>query len=218
MEQDGTMVDEERPPLRIAVLISGGGTTLNNLIEKDRQGDVDLDFRRVISSSPDAGGLRYAEKSQIPVDIIETKDYESALEFSEAVFEKCREADVNYVIMAGFLKRLRIPDDFTNRVLNIHPALIPAFCGKGFYGLRVHQAALDYGVKISGCTVHFADNEYDHGPVLLQQAVPVKENDTPQKLAARVFEAECEAYPRALRLLHEDRVQVVGRRVSIRRD
>ena len=166
------MVDEERPPLRIAVLISGGGTTLDNLIEKDCQGAVDLDFRLVISSNPDAGGLRFAEKSQIPIDIIEAKDFASTVEFSQAVFGRCREAGVDYVVMAGFLKRLLIPDDFTNRILNIHPALIPSFCGKGYYGLRVHAAALEYGVKISGCTVHFADNEYDHGPVILQQGRP----------------------------------------------
>ena len=212
------MVDEERPPLRIAVLISGGGTTLNNLIERDCRGDVELDFRLVISSNPDAGGLRFAEKSQIPVDILEAKCFASVAEYSQAVFDRCREAEAEYVVMAGFLKRLEIPGDFVNRVLNIHPALIPSFCGKGYYGLRVHKAALEYGVKISGCTVHFADNEYDHGPVLLQQAVPVKEDDTPETLASRVFEAECEAYPRALRLLQEDRVRIEDRRVSIRRD
>lgn len=212
------MVDEERPPLRVAVLISGGGTTLNNLIEKDRQGDINLDIRVVISTTPDAGGLRFAEQAQIPTEVIEAKAFGSVAEFSEAVFERCREADAECVVMAGFLKRVEIPVDFSSRVLNIHPSLIPSFCGKGFYGLKVHQAVLEYGVKISGCTVHFADNEYDHGPVILQQAVPVKEDDTPEVLAARVFEAECDAYPRALRLFQEGRIEVSGRRVCIRRD
>ncbi len=118
--------------------------------------------------------------------------------------------------MGGFLKRLTIPDDFANRVANIHPALVPAFCGDGFYGHRVHEAVLEYGAKLSGCTVHFADNQYDHGPVIVQRAVPVLDDDTPDTLAARVFEAECEAYPEALRLIAAGRVTVEGRRVRIK--
>ena len=117
--------------------------------------------------------------------------------------------------MAGFLKRITIPDDFTNRVVNIHPGLIPAFCGHGFYGQRVHQAVLDYGAKLSGCTVHFADNQYDHGPVISQKAVPVLEDDTAETLARRVFQAECDAFPEAIRLIAEGKVQVVGRKVQI---
>ncbi len=117
--------------------------------------------------------------------------------------------------MAGFLKRVTIPDDFTNRVVNIHPGLIPAFCGQGFYGQRVHQAVLDYGAKISGCTVHFADNDYDHGPVILQRAVPVLDDDTAKTLAARVFQAECAAYPEAIQLIADGRVRVEGRKVRI---
>ncbi len=119
------------------------------------------------------------------------------------------------VVMGGFLKRVTIPEDFTNRVTNIHPALIPAFCGRGYYGHRVHEAVLEYGAKLSGCTVHFADNQYDHGPVILQKAVPVLDDDTPESLAARVFEAECEAYPEALQLIADGRVRVEGRRVRI---
>ena len=118
--------------------------------------------------------------------------------------------------MGGFLKRVTIPEDFTNRVVNIHPALVPAFCGDGFYGHRVHEAVLEYGAKLSGCTVHFADNQYDHGPVIVQRAVPVLDDDTPETLAARVFEAECEAYPEALRLIAAGRVTVEGRRVRIK--
>jgi len=118
-------------------------------------------------------------------------------------------------VLGGFLKRLTIPEDFTNRVVNIHPALIPAFCGEGMYGHRVHEAVLQYGVKLSGCTVHFADNQYDHGPVILQKAVPVLDDDTPDSLQKRVFQAECQAYPEAIRLIAEDRVSVDGRRVRI---
>jgi len=115
--------------------------------------------------------------------------------------------------MAGFLKFVTIPTDFEWRVVNIHPALIPAVCGKGFYGLHVHKAVLDYGAKLSGCTVHFVDNQYDHGPIILQRTVPVLDDDTPESLAARVFEAECEAYPEALRWLASGRLRVEGRRV-----
>jgi phosphoribosylglycinamide formyltransferase-1 len=117
--------------------------------------------------------------------------------------------------MGGFLKRLDIPADYANRVVNIHPGLIPAFCGQGFYGHRVHEAVLEYGAKLSGCTVHFADNQYDHGPVILQKAVPVTSDDTPDTLAARVFEAECEAYPEAIQLIAEGRVVLEGRRVRV---
>jgi phosphoribosylglycinamide formyltransferase-1 len=117
--------------------------------------------------------------------------------------------------MGGFLKRLSIPADFANRVTNIHPALVPSFCGEGFYGHRVHEAVLAFGAKLSGCTVHFADNQYDHGPVILQRAVAVLDDDTPDTLAARVFEAECEAYPEAIQWIADGRVRVEDRRVRI---
>ena len=117
------------------------------------------------------------------------------------------------VVMGGFLKHVLVPPDFENRVTNIHPGLIPAFCGQGFYGLHVHQSVLEYGVKVSGCTIHFVDNQYDHGPIILQRVVPVLDDDTPHSLAARVFEAECEAYPQVLQWIAEGRVHVAGRRV-----
>ena len=117
--------------------------------------------------------------------------------------------------MGGFLQLIAIPDDFRNRVMNIHPSLIPAFCGKGFYGERVHEAVLAMGVKVSGCTVHFTDNEYDHGPIILQRTVEVRDDDTVETLFARVFEQECEAYPEAIRLFAEGRLRVEGRRVRV---
>lgn len=203
-------------PLRIAVLISGGGTTLRNLIDKIGARQLDAEIKLVVSSAPAAGGLKFANAAGIPTTIIERESTSSDDEFSRAVFAACRTADVDYVVMGGFLKFVPIPADFENRVLNIHPALIPAFCGKGFYGERVHQAVLEYGARVSGCTVHFVDNQYDHGPILLQRVVPVLDDDTPQSLAARVFEAECEAYPEALRLLARGRVSVEGRRVRIK--
>lgn len=202
----------------IAVLISGGGTTLRNLIEKVRAGELDVEIALVVSSSAKAGGLQFAQEADIPNVVVEHSQFPSIEQFSKAIFDHCRNAGVDLVVMGGFLKRVLIPDDFTNRVVNIHPALIPAFCGKGFYGQRVHRAVLDYGAKVSGCTVHFADNQYDHGPVILQEAVPVQDDDTPETLADRVFQAECEAYPRAIRLIAEGRVRVEGRKVRIDSD
>jgi formyltetrahydrofolate-dependent phosphoribosylglycinamide formyltransferase len=209
------MTSTEKKPFRLAVLISGGGTTLANLIEKIRAGQLRAQIALVVSSSAAAGGLRFAREAGIPAAILNPKDFGGQEDFSRAVFDRCRQAGAHLVVMAGFLKRLTIPGDFANRVTNIHPALIPAFCGRGYYGHRVHEAVLDYGVKLSGCTVHFADNQYDHGPVILQKAVPVLDDDTPEGLAARVFEAECAAYPEALQLIADGRVRVEGRRVRI---
>jgi formyltetrahydrofolate-dependent phosphoribosylglycinamide formyltransferase len=200
---------------KIAVLISGGGTTLKNLLEKIKNGQLTVAVSLVVASSPKAGGLRFAEEANIPAVVIEQKNFADQDSFSRAVFDRCREAGVDLVVMGGFLKRLTIPADFANRVVNIHPGLIPAFCGKGFYGHHVHEAVLEYGAKLSGCTIHYADNEYDHGPVILQKAVPVLGDDTPEMLAARVFEAECEAYPEAIQLIAEGRVKLEGRRVKV---
>jgi len=204
-----------KSPLPVAVLISGGGTTLKNLIDKIAAGELDVEIRLVVSSSPTAGGLRHAEAADIPAAVVQRKDFQSREAFSAELFGRCREAGADLVVMGGFLKQIVVPDDFAHRVLNIHPALIPAFCGKGFYGHFVHEAVLDYGVKLSGCTVHFADNEYDRGPVVLQKAVPVLDDDTPETLAARVFAAECEAYPEALRLIGSGRLVIEGRRTRI---
>jgi phosphoribosylglycinamide formyltransferase 1 len=202
-------------PFRIAVLISGGGTTLRNLIERIAAGQLPVEIVLVVSSSPTARGLQFANDTGIPTAIIERKTFADRDGFSREIFDDCRRHGADLVVMAGFLKRVTIPADFANRVVNIHPALIPAFCGEGFYGHRVHEAVLEYGAKLSGCTVHFADNQYDHGPVIVQRVVPVLDDDTPDTLAARVFEAECEAYPEALRLIATGRVSLEGRRVRI---
>ena len=204
----------DKSPFRIVVLISGGGTTLRNLIQKIAAGQLPVEIALVISSSPEAGGLRFAAEAGIPSEVIERKAFASQDEFSQSIFGRCREVQAGLIVLGGFLKQLTIPADFANRVTNIHPALIPAFCGAGFYGHRVHEAVLAYGAKLSGCTVHFADNQYDHGPVILQKAVPVLDDDTPETLAVRVFEAECEAYPEAIRLIAAGRVRVEGRRVK----
>jgi formyltetrahydrofolate-dependent phosphoribosylglycinamide formyltransferase len=202
-------------PLRLAVLLSGSGTTLQNLLDRSARGDLPAVVAVVVSSKADAFGLSRAQKAGVPTAVVERKACASREDFSRRIFDHCRAAGADLVCLAGFLQLLTVPDDFLNRVLNIHPALIPAFSGKGFHGLRVHQAALETGVKVSGCTVHFADNEYDHGPIVLQRVVEVRDDDTPESLAARVFQQECEAYPEAIRLFASGGLRVEGRRVRV---
>lgn len=194
-------------PLPLTVLISGGGTTLKNLIAKQRAGELPVDFRLVISSNPLARGLEIAQDAGIPTLVVERKKGVSAEDYCAAIFEPIRRAGVRLVVMGGFLKHVLIPPDFENRVINIHPALIPNFCGQGMFGHHVHEAVLAAGTRESGCTVHFVDNQYDHGPVILQRSVPVLADDTPDTLAARVFAAECEALPEAIRLFGAGRLK-----------
>ena len=197
--------------LKLAVLISGRGRTLLNLIQKKEEGDLDIDVKVVVANVETAPGLQYAEKHNIPIEIVKRSEYakEDVEAFSKDIFRHCRVYGVDYVVMAGFLCKLKIPEDFQNRVLNIHPSLIPAFCGDGYYGRQVHEAALKRGVKVSGCTVHFVDDAYDHGPIILQKTVPVLEDDTTDTLSDRVlYDAEFIAYPEALRLLSEGRVEI----------
>lgn len=186
-------------PLRLVVLISGGGTTLRNLIEQIRAGRLDARIERVISSTPMAYGLQIAAEAGIPGEVVAWRSYADDDSASEQLFERCRQINPHLVVCGGFLKKLVVPRDFENRVVNIHPSLIPAYCGHGYYGRRVHEAVLAAGEPVSGCTVHFVDNEYDHGPIIAQRQVPVMPGDTPESLAARVFEAECDLYPDVLR-------------------
>ena len=201
--------------LRLAVLISGTGRTLKNFIDRIATKTLSAEIAVVLASTSQAAGLQYAEEESIPIEIVERHNYGTLQEFSEPIFNVCREKYVDYVVLAGYLKQLDIPEDFKNRVLNIHPSLIPAFCGRSFYGNIVHAKALEKGVKISGCTVHFVDQDYDDGPIILQKAVEVLEDDTLDTLNDRVFAAECQAYPEAIELLAEGRVSVQGRIVHI---
>ncbi|MCL2622991.1 MAG: phosphoribosylglycinamide formyltransferase [Planctomycetaceae bacterium] len=203
--------------LSLAVLISGTGRTLKNLLERIEAGTLAADIRLVIASTPQAKGLQHAEQVNIPIKIIERKDHDSRETFSQAIFHHCDEADVDYIVLAGYIKLLAIPEAYKNRVLNIHPSLIPAFAGKGYFGDYVHQAVLQYGAKVTGCTVHFVDNEYDHGPVILQKVVEVSETDTVSSLNDRVFEIERVAYPEAIQLLAESKIRVDGRIVHVER-
>jgi phosphoribosylglycinamide formyltransferase 1 len=203
------------PPLRLAVLLSGNGTTLQNLLDRIGDGRLAAEVALVVVSRADAFGLVRALRAGLATIVVRRKDTGTVEGFSQQIFAACREVRADLVCLAGFLQLLDVPADFLGRVMNIHPALIPAFCGKGFYGHRVHEAVLEYGVKVSGCTVHFVDNEYDHGPIILQRVVPVLEDDTPDSLAARIFEEECEAYPQAIQWFAEGRLRIEGRRVRI---
>jgi phosphoribosylglycinamide formyltransferase-1 len=201
-------------PLRLVVPLSGGGTTLQNLIDLITRGELPATVELVISSRADAFGLERARKAGIPTRVIPRKGTPPE-EFTRRMHEAIHEARADLVCMAGFLSHWTIPDDYVGRVMNIHPALLPSFGGKGYYGHHVHEAVIHSGCKVSGCTVHFADNVYDNGPIIVQRCVPVLEDDTPDTLAARVFEQECIAYPEAIRLFAEGRLRIEGRRVRI---
>ncbi len=205
---------EDRRPIRLAVCVSGGGTSLRNLIDRIADGRLRASIVQVVASRPGIGAIARAEAAGIPVAVA-TRKGRSLADFSAEVFAPFRREGAELVVLGGFLSLLEIPDDFADRVLNIHPSLIPAFCGHGFHGEAVHRAAIEAGVKISGCTVHFADQTYDTGPILLQRAVPVLEDDTPTTLAARVFAAECDALPEAIALVAAGRVRVEGRRTRM---
>ena len=193
-------------PIRIATLISGGGRTALNLLDHIESGRLNATMPLAISSRPDAPGVDRLRARGVTVEIVDRKQTPDP-QFHDRITTLCRDAAIDLVCMAGFFCLWRIPGDFANRVINIHPALLPAFGGKGFYGNRVHQAVLSSGATESGCTVHFADNLYDHGPTILQRKVEVRPDDTPDTLAVRVFEQEKIAYPEAIKMLIEDRVQ-----------
>ena len=202
-------------PVDLAVLISGGGRTLQNFIDRIKEGKLDARVQVVISSRKDAYGLVRAQQNGIPAFAVSRRRSRDLEEFNRRIHEILQRFHIDLIALAGFMSLFHIPPGFQNRVMNIHPALIPAFCGEGLYGERVHRAVLEYGAKVSGCTVHFADEQYDHGPIILQGVVPVEDDDTVETLAARVFAKECEIYPRAIQLFAEGRLQVHGRRVRI---
>jgi phosphoribosylglycinamide formyltransferase-1 len=201
-------------PIRLAVCVSGEGTTLQNLIDQIRLRRLKAELVQVVASRPRIGAIARAESAKIPLALA-NYNARSRTEFSNSVFEPIRHSKADLVILAGFLALVKIPPDYKGRVLNVHPSLIPSFCGKGFYGSKVHEAALATGVKISGCTIHFADDSYDTGPIIAQRAVPVLENDTIDTLAARVFTEECKALPEAISLYAEGRLKLDGRHVRI---
>ena len=202
------------PPIRLAVCVSGEGTTLQNLIDQIRACRLKAEVVQVVASRPRIGAIARAEAAGLPLALA-NYNARSKTEFSNSVFEPIRHSKADLVILAGFLALVKIPPDYKGRVINIHPSLIPSFCGKGFYGSKVHEAVLAMGAKITGCTIHFADDDYDNGPIIVQRPVPVLEDDTLEALAARVYKEECKALPEAITLYAEGRLKLQGRRVRV---
>jgi phosphoribosylglycinamide formyltransferase-1 len=199
--------------LRLAVLLSGSGTTLENILEHIDAGKLDAEVVAVISSRANVFGLERARRRNIPAELVERKAFSSSDGFNTALWTVIEDFEPNLVVLAGFMSLIEVPAEYSGRIINVHPALIPAFCGKGMYGHHVHEAVLEYGVKVSGATVHFVDPEYDNGPIILQGTVPVLENDTADDLAERVQAKERELYPQAIQLIAEGRLRIDGRRV-----
>ena len=201
-----------RDKTRIAVLVSGGGTNLQALLDAQASGALKSgEIVLVVSNNANAYALTRAEKAGVPSAVLTKKGCGGQAGFEEKLAALLEENSIDLIVLAGFMNILS--GDFTGkydrRIINVHPSLIPSFCGKNYYGLRVHEEALRRGVKMSGCTVHFANNQYDEGPIIVQKSVPVHEDDTSKSLQARVLKAEFEAYPEALRLLAANRVEVV---------
>ncbi len=202
--------------LRIAVLLSGSGTSLENLCERIDSGEVPGEVVVVIGSRAKAFGLERARRRGIPAYAVPRREHADVGAFNDAIHAILTEHGPELVALLGFLSPFETRGRYDGRTLNVHPALIPAFCGKGMYGHRVHEAVLEAGVKLTGATVHFVDAEYDRGPIILQQAVPVRDDDTPDTLAARVQAVERQLLPEAIRLFAQSRLRVEGRRVRIK--
>lgn len=203
--------------VRIGVLISGGGSNLQALIDEIDKGHINGEIAVVASDRKDAYGLERAKKHGIENIAIEKKEFSDRIHFFNAINEMLMRYKVNFVVLAGFMTIIpkEFVEQYEGRIINIHPALIPSFCGDGYYGKIVHRAALDYGVKISGATVHFVDEKTDAGPIILQEAVPVMEDDTIETLAARVLKVEHRILPEAVKLYCEGRLRIEGRKVRI---
>ncbi|HET6203940.1 MAG TPA: phosphoribosylglycinamide formyltransferase [Planctomycetota bacterium] len=200
---------------RLAVLVSGGGRTLENLFERIEAGRLPVEIPLVLGSRAGAFGLERARRRGVATALVERAAFDDDRSFSEALARALLPASPDLVALAGFVHLFLFPPSLRGKVMNVHPALLPSFGGKGFFGERVHRAVLESGAKVSGCTVHYATHAYDAGPIILQRTVPVLDDDSPSSLAARVFEAEREAYPEAIRLHIEGRLRVEGNRVRV---
>ena len=204
---------------RIAVLVSGGGTNLQALIDAEARGELGAGkISLVIASKPGVYALERAKNAGIDSVVLSRKDYASIKDYSRALADKMTDEKIDLVVLAGFLTIIdeQVFEAFPNRILNVHPALIPSFCGKGFYGLYVHEAALKKGVKVSGATVHIVTPECDAGPIVLQRAVEVREDDTPESLQLRIMqEAEWKILPEAVRLFCDGKITVKNDKVYI---
>ena len=208
--------------MKAAVLVSGGGTNLQAIIDSIREGTItDVQISLVLSNNKNAYALERAKAAGIPARAISPKDYETRQQFNDALLSAVQESGAQLVVLAGFLCVIppEMVEAYPNRIINIHPSLIPSFCGTGYYGLKVHEAALERGVRVSGATVHFVDAGTDTGPIILQKAVEVRSTDTPKELQLRIMEqAEWKILPQAIQLIAHDRVKVDGRTVTIVED
>jgi phosphoribosylglycinamide formyltransferase-1 len=201
--------------LHLGVLASGRGSNLQSIVDASEKGELDAAVKVVISNNSKAYALERARNHGIPAVHLSHKQFETAEAFDRAFLETLSQYEVELIVLAGYMKLIssRIVQAYRNRILNIHPALLPSFGGKGMYGIHVHEAVIETGAKISGVTVHIVDEQYDHGPIVLQKAVPVLDEDTPESLAARILPEEHRAYPEAIQLFAQKRIRVEGRRV-----
>ncbi len=203
------------PPLRIGVLLSGSGTSLENLCARIDAGELAARVAVVVASKETALGLERARRRGIPALAVPRRLHPEVKEFNDALHAALEPFDLDLVLLLGFLSPFELRGRFEGRAINVHPALVPAFSGTGWYGRRVHEAVLRAGARLTGATVHFVDEQYDHGPIILQEAVPVLEDDTPETLAARVQAVERRLVPEAVRLFAAGRLRIEGRRVRI---
>jgi len=208
------------PRLKIGVLLSGSGTNLQSLIDSTKSGEINGEIAVVISDKEDAYGLERARMNGIDAVFVDAKWYENRTAFNDEIVSVLKKHGVVLVVLAGYLKILspEFIGEYRNKIINIHPSLIPSFCGKGYYGLRVHEAVIEYGAKITGATVHFVDEEADAGPIILQDAVEVYRDDTPEVLQQRVLKIEHRLLPAAVKYYCDGRIETDGRKVKIREE
>ncbi|MEE3181621.1 MAG: phosphoribosylglycinamide formyltransferase [Planctomycetota bacterium] len=204
------------PLPRLGVLFSGGGRTVENLAQNIVEGSLQAEIAVAISSHAGAGGVERAAKYGVRTEVLDYREHGS--ELSARINEVLEEEKVDWVLLAGFIRYYEVPGSYRNKVLNIHPSLLPDFGGKGFYGMKVHQAVIEAGAELSGCTVHLVNDEYDEGPIIVQRAIALEPGETPESLASRVFEQECLAYPEAVMICLSGQLQIEGNRILLPTD
>jgi phosphoribosylglycinamide formyltransferase-1 len=204
--------------MKLAVFVSGKGTNLLNIIKKNRDGFLRSEVVLVISDR-DCEAIENSEREGIRTKVADPRTFADEIEFGNALVEALNNSEADFIVLAGYLKKVPniVVKKFANRIINVHPALLPSFGGKGMYGMKVHQAVIDYGCKVSGATVHLVDAEYDHGPVVLQRCVPVSEDDSPETLASKIHKLEYELLPEAIKLFENNEIKMEGRRVTLSR-
>ncbi len=203
--------------LKFAVMASGGGTDFQSLIDAVKAGQISAEICCLIAGKPDIYAITRARKAGIPVEIVQKREFADVVSFDEAILKALRHYQADFVVLAGYLSIIgeKTLAAYPNKIINIHPSLIPSFCGMGMYGSRVHEAVIEYGAKFSGATVHFIDGQADTGPIIMQAVVPVEPDDTPQDLAARVLETEHKILPQAVSLMADGKLRTEGRIVKI---